>query len=107
MTRYDSLRVLLVLEAHRNLEIAQFDVKIAFLYGELKETVFVEVPEELEGPGISDTTICKINKSLYGLKQAPRCWNKKFHIFLTNYNFKESKADKYIYRAVVNIIIVV
>lgn len=45
MVRYDSLRVLLAIIAMKNLEVMQFDVQTAFLYGKLEETIFMEVPE--------------------------------------------------------------
>ena len=63
-----SLRILLSLAAVNDWEIHQLDVKTAFLYGELKEDIYVEAPE---GLGYSDKTILKLNKSLYRLKQAP------------------------------------
>jgi len=90
---YDSLRVLLSLAASRDLEISQFDVKTAFLYGELKENIYMEIPEGLVDPQINETTVCKLNKSMYGLKQAPRSWNQKFHSFLKSFKFKKSSAD--------------
>ena len=42
---YDSLRVLLALVAQEDLEVVQFDVKIAFLYGNLEEKIHMEVPQ--------------------------------------------------------------
>jgi len=47
VARYDSLCVLLSLAASRDLEISQFDVKTAFLYGKLKENIYMEIPEGL------------------------------------------------------------
>lgn len=37
VVRYDSLRMLLVIIAQEDLEILQFDVRTAFLHGELNE----------------------------------------------------------------------
>ncbi|CAK1594595.1 unnamed protein product [Parnassius mnemosyne] len=44
-TRFDSIRIILSLAARENYELQQFDVKTAFLYGELSEDVYMEVPE--------------------------------------------------------------
>jgi len=46
--RYDSSRILLCITATEGLEIKQFDVKTAFLYGELQETVNMNQPERFE-----------------------------------------------------------
>lgn len=73
MARYDSIKVLLALATQRNLEMKQFDIRTAFLYGELEETIHMEVPEGLEMPRNREKMVCKLNKSLYGLKQSPRC----------------------------------
>lgn len=93
-TRYDSVRLLLSVAAKEDFEIMQFDVKTAFLYGELKEEIYMEVPE---GVDANSSKVCKLNKSLYGLKQSSRCWNKKFCSFLTAYGFKPCESDNCVF----------
>ena len=97
VVRYDSLQVLLVTVAEQELELTQFDVQTAFLYGELDETIYMEVPEGLDvtevSKGRKESVVCKLEKALYGLKQAPRCWNKKFTQFLNEFELKECEAD--------------
>lgn len=97
--RYDSIRLLLTVAAQNNLKILQLDVKTAFLYGELDETIFMKPPEGLHH---EDNVVCKLNKSLYGLKQAPRCWNSKFDFVLKKFGFVNSKADQCVYIGEVN-----
>lgn len=93
-TRYDSIRIILSLAARENYELQQFDVKTAFLHGELLEDVYMEVPEGVQAePG----KICKLLKSLYGLKQASRCWNRKFSSFLTTYGFEMCPSDNCVF----------
>lgn len=92
--RYDSIRLLLSIAAEQNLEIIQFDIKTAFLYGELNEQIFMFPPEGLECPS---NMVCRLNKSLYGLKQAPRCWNTKFNTVLEKFGFVKSLADQCVY----------
>lgn len=98
---YDSLRVVLALVTNQDLEMMQFDIKTAFLYGELEETIYMQIPEGLK---VKDggNVLCKLNKSLYGLKQAPRCWNKKFNDFLKRFEFRASDADNCIYTGTIN-----
>lgn len=98
VVRYDSLRTLLALIAHEDLEMIQFDVKTVFLYGELKEDIFMKIPEGLNIGSASKESVCKLQKSLYGLKQASRCWNEKFSSFLRQFNFSESEANKCVFR---------
>ena len=49
------------------------DVKTAFLYGDLKEEIYMtqlEGPEGFEVEG-KEQLVCRLKKSLYRLKQAP------------------------------------
>ena len=51
------------------------DVKTAFLYGELEETINMKQPEGYIQEG-KENKVCILNKYLYGLKQSPRLWYK-------------------------------
>lgn len=93
-TRYDSIRIIFSIAAKYNLEIQQFDVKTAFLNGDLEEEIYVEIPD---GVLVDKSNVLKLNRSLYGLKQASRCWNKKFTEFLKSYGFVQSQADYCVY----------
>ena len=48
-----------------------FDVDQAFVRADLKENVFMALPE---GCGALSGKIVKLNKSFYGLRQASRQW---------------------------------
>lgn len=97
--RYDSIRVLLSEAAQHNFEMIQFDVKTAFLYGDIQEDIYMTPPEGLKA---LPSQVCKLNRSLYGLKQAPRCWNNKFDSLLKKFGFKSSHSDKCVYIGNVN-----
>ena len=73
--RYNSLRVFLALVTPLDLELVQFDVKTAFLYGDLEEDIVMEIPEGLVTDIDKKKVVYKLLKSWYGLKQAARCWN--------------------------------
>lgn len=60
VVRYDSLRVLLALVAHEDLEMIQFDVKTAFLFGELKENILMKIPEGVDIGSASKESVCKL-----------------------------------------------
>ncbi|GJU27723.1 putative ribonuclease H-like domain-containing protein [Tanacetum coccineum] len=54
----------------------QMDVKSAFLYGTIKEEVYVCQPPGFKDPQFPDK-VYKVEKSLYGLHQAHRAWSTK------------------------------
>ena len=45
IVKHSSIKVLLSLVAHENLELEQMDVKTAFLHGELEETIYMQQPQ--------------------------------------------------------------
>lgn len=89
-----TIRILFAIANQHDMEILQFDVKTAFLYGDLNETIYMEYPEGYPNP---QNKVCKLVKSLYGLKQAPRQWNLKFDAFLQRFNLQQSVVDKCLY----------
>lgn len=79
VVRYDTCRVLFAKVAMEDLEMIQFDVKTAFLHGELREDIWIILPD---GSWPDTERLMKLSKSLYGLKQSPNCWNRKFDSLL-------------------------
>lgn len=77
-----------------DLEMIQFDVKTAFLHGELREDIWIALPD---GLWPDDQRIIKLNKSLYGLKQSLYCWNCTFNALLKNFKMDRSPADECLY----------
>jgi len=82
---------MLSIAAKEDLEMAQFDIKTAFLNAELNEQMFMEVPKGFNDA--KENMVCRLKKSLYELKQSSRAWNKTFTKFLNDYNLIQSKAD--------------
>ncbi len=95
VARFESIRFILAIASAEGLFIMQFDVKTAFLYGNLEETIYMTQPEGFEQG--DENTVCLLKKSLYGLKQAPRCWNKRFSTFLKKFNFTPSICDSSVF----------
>jgi len=99
VSKKDSLRIVLALVAHYDLELHQMDVKTAFLNGDLEEDVYMDQPEGFEIKG-KDQMVCKLKKSIYGLKQASRQWYIKFNDTITSFGFKEITVDRCIYQKI-------
>jgi hypothetical protein len=72
-----------------NLELVQADVKSVFLYGNLKEDIWMLPPL---GTGLSGK-ILRLKKSLYGLKQAPNEWYDKLSSVLVEKGFVATHFD--------------
>ena len=96
VSKKDSLRIILALVAHYDLELHQMDVKIAFLNGSLEEEVYMAQPQGFIKEG-KENMVCMLKKSIYGLKQASRQWYIKFHDTITSFGFKENTVDRCIY----------
>jgi hypothetical protein len=89
VTRYNSFRLITALAILYNLELAQADVRSAFLYGELKEEIWMLPP-----PGIGlQGKILRLKKALYGLKQAPNEWYEKLSSVLVEQGFISTHFD--------------
>lgn len=93
VTRLESIRILLVLTNHSNWRITQMDVKTAFLYGALKEEIYMIQPKGFE----KGTKVCKLEKSIYGLKQASKNWNECVSAFLKIFHLSPLKSDSCIF----------
>ncbi|WVZ16815.1 hypothetical protein V8G54_009797 [Vigna mungo] len=96
VSKKDSLRIVLALVAHYDLELLQMDVKTVFLNGDLEEEVYMDQPEGFTMTG-NENLVCKLEKSIYGLKQASRQWYLKFNDTITSYGFVENTVDQCIY----------
>uniref|UniRef100_A0A2N9IH71 Integrase catalytic domain-containing protein n=1 Tax=Fagus sylvatica TaxID=28930 RepID=A0A2N9IH71_FAGSY len=96
VSKKDSLRIIMALVAHFDLELHQMDVKTAFLNGNLDEEVYMDQPEGFLIKG-KEHMVCKLKKSIYGLKQASRQWYLKFNDTITSFGFKENTVDRCIY----------
>lgn len=93
VARSTTFRTLLAIASKRKLLLRQYDVKTAFLNGELKEEIYLKQPEGFE----KGDKVLRLHKSLYGLKQAANVWNTALNNCLTQLGFHQSKADNCLY----------
>ncbi|KAM0021247.1 putative RNA-directed DNA polymerase [Helianthus debilis subsp. tardiflorus] len=73
VARMETIRLILAIAATNGWLVHHLDVKSAFLYGDLKEEVYVSQPTGYEVKG-KENLVYRLNKALYGLRQAPRAW---------------------------------
>ena len=92
VSKKDSLKIIMALVAHFDLELHQMDVKNAFLNGNLDEDIYMEQPEGF-AKKVNEHLVCKLKKSIYGLKQASRQWYIKFNNTITSFGLKENTID--------------
>ncbi|GKC18923.1 putative ribonuclease H-like domain-containing protein [Tanacetum coccineum] len=93
VARIEAIRLFLAYASFMNFIVYQMDVKSAFLYGTIKEEVYVCQPlgfEDLEFPN----KVYKVEKALYGLHQAPRAWYETLSTYLLENGFIRGTIDK-------------
>nr|GFA78865.1 Gag-Pol polyprotein [Tanacetum cinerariifolium] len=71
VAQLEAVRLFIAYAAHKSFTFYQMDVKTVFLYGPLKEEVYVNQPDGFVDLYHSDK-VYRLKKALYGLKQAPR-----------------------------------
>jgi len=84
-----ALRSLFALAAMKKYKVVTFDIKTAFLYGNVEENLYMYPPEGYNFKG----KVFKLKKVLYGLKQTPLRWNIRFTNFLREKNFELLKSE--------------
>ena len=92
VAKMNTVRVLLALAANYGWDLQQFDVKNAFLHGDLEEEIYMEVPPGYK-KNLNANTVCKLKKALYGLKQSPRAWFGRFTRAMLAMGYKQSQGD--------------
>jgi len=88
----NTIRVLLSLAANFNWPLKQFEVKNAFLHGDLEEEVYMQLLPGFNGPQ-SSRKVCKLQKALYGLKQSPRAWFGRFIDTMRRIDYHQGNSD--------------
>nr|GEV12574.1 hypothetical protein [Tanacetum cinerariifolium] len=93
VVRIKDIRLFLAYASFMGFMVYQMDVKSSFLYGTIKEEVYVCQPPGLEDPDYPDK-VYKVVKALYGLHQAPRDWYETLANYLLENGFQRGKIDQ-------------
>nr|GEZ35839.1 putative ribonuclease H-like domain-containing protein [Tanacetum cinerariifolium] len=93
VARIKAIRLFLAYVFFMCFMVYQMDVKSAFLYGTIKEEVYVCQPPRFKDPDYPDK-VYKVVKALYGLHQAPRAWYETMANYLSENGFQRGKIDQ-------------
>nr|GEX80300.1 putative ribonuclease H-like domain-containing protein [Tanacetum cinerariifolium] len=93
VARIEAIRLFLAYASFIGFMVYQMDVKSAFLYGTIKEEVYVCQPSGFEDPNYPDK-VYKVFKALYGLHQAPRAWYETLANYLLENSFSRGMRDQ-------------
>ncbi|KAH9696165.1 retrovirus-related pol polyprotein from transposon RE1 [Citrus sinensis] len=93
VAKINTIRIIISIAANRDWPLKQFDVKNAFLNGDLEEEVYMELPPGVKHSSMRRNEVCKLKKSLYGLKQSPRAWFGRFSATMKAAGYKQSNSD--------------
>jgi hypothetical protein len=86
----NSLRIVMALVAHYDLELHKMDVKMTFLNGDPLENVYMTQPKGFTMKG-KEHMGCHLRKSIYELKKASRQWYLKFDETIRSFGFKKMR----------------
>jgi len=97
VVRFATLRAMLAIAAHFDMEIHQMDVVTAFLNGSMEDEpqdIYMRLPSDEHG---NRGKVVLLKKALYGLKQAPRLWNDNLDRYLKSLGFVVCNFDSALY----------
>ncbi|GKD28647.1 putative ribonuclease H-like domain-containing protein [Tanacetum coccineum] len=93
VARIKEIRIFLAYASFMNFIVYQMDVKSVFLYGKIKEEVYVCQPLGFEDPEFPNK-VYEVEKALYGLHQAPKSWYETLSTYLLENRFRRGTIDK-------------
>ncbi|GJX34934.1 putative ribonuclease H-like domain-containing protein [Tanacetum coccineum] len=93
VARIKAIRLFLAYAYFMGFLVYQMDVNSVFLYGTIKEEVYVTQQPEFKYPDHPDK-VYKVVKALYGLHQAPRAWYETLANYLLGNGFKRGEIDQ-------------
>ena len=109
VARLQTVRLVVCLAVQYGLKLFQIDVDTAYLYGVLKEDIFMKLPPGREqqyadaynrksGTSFSTSELAfQLHKCLYGLKQSGREWNEELNKALTSFGLSRCISEPCLY----------
>ena len=93
----NALRIFITIMIHLNYEMDTVDVITAFLLADLKEEIYIKLPEGYPAKPQDKGKVLRLLKALYGTKQAPYSWNQTIDGYLKSLKFTAITSDRCIY----------
>nr|GFB74050.1 putative ribonuclease H-like domain-containing protein [Tanacetum cinerariifolium] len=97
VARIEAICLFLAYASFIGFMVYQMDVTSDFIYGTIKEEVYVCQPSGFEDPDYPDK-VYKVVKALYGLHQAPRAWYETLANYLLENGFQREKIDQTLFK---------
>ena len=88
----ESVRILVALAAHFQVDLHQGDVKCAFLHGKLDKEIYLELPDghsRKEGKRF----VYRTSNSIYGLRVSPKKWYERLVNSLTSFGLLQCRTE--------------
>ena len=93
-----TIRMVVAIAASFGLTLKTADVKQAYLQAEMKEELYIEIPDALrQQEGFQDANCLRLRKGLYGTKQAGRGWYEKLKKAILDTFMFEAPEDPCLY----------
>ena len=86
VAKMNTVKVILSLAINLDWSFKQFDIKNAFLHGDLLEEVYMDPPLRFTP---KEGKVCRLKKALYGLKQSPRAWFGRLRYAMKGFGYKQ------------------
>ena len=81
---------------HSRMKVMIMDVKSAFLYGDVKREIFIELPPE-DPMSASGQVLGRLNKAMYRTRDAPQIWQEVVEGAMADLRFKSSVLHPAVY----------
>ena len=97
--RWNAIKILIAIAVKFDLDITAIDISTFFLYGELEEEMYMEIPDGWEeNDNTAGEWVWLLNKSVYGMPQAGNCAQKVLKKTITaEEEFVPTSSDDCVY----------